>query len=561
MDVCCDPRVEQVTIMSSAQVGKTEAINNIVGYYIDQDPSPILIIFPTLEISSAWSKDRLEPMIRDTPAMRDKVGEQKAKSTSSTILHKRFAGGHLTIAGANSPSSLASRPIRIVLCDEVDLFPGSIGVQGAEGDPVKLAFKRTQTFWNRKIILTSTPTTKNVSRIEFAYQQSDMRRYYVGCTKCGELQTLEWSGVKFDSANLTWAYYECVGCKTQIMESEKIGMVREGEWKATRPEIVKHAGFHISELYSPWSSMHRIAEDFLEAKKRRETLRVWVNKTLGETFEEDESFEISDEEMLKRVEHYEDIPAGGLILTAGIDVQDDRIECIVRAWGIGEESWLIEWQRFYGSPGREDTWRFVEHFLQKRWKHESGLEMDITSTFIDTGGHFTKTTYLFIKRLRAKKIRAFGVKGLGGSGKPFMGKLSRNNRERVPVMILGVDAGKELVYDRLTNNDDGPGKMHFSGVCTAEYFQQLTSEKKVTKFDKGFPRIVWVLKSGKRNEVLDMEVYALGAFAFLNADMVKIAELHSKKIEHTATTKEVADEQKTPKSIVRKISGGSRRTY
>lgn len=193
MDSVSDPRVEMIVVMSSAQVGKTEIINNIVGYYIQQDPAPMLVVQPTEKMAESWSMDRLSPMIRDTETLRELVKDPRSRESGNKILYKRFPGGHITIAGSNSPSSLASRPVRIVLCDEVDRYPPSAG---SEGDPVNLAKKRATTFWNRKIILTSTPTIKDFSRIELAYSQSDQRRYYVPCNACGEYQTLKWSQVR-----------------------------------------------------------------------------------------------------------------------------------------------------------------------------------------------------------------------------------------------------------------------------------------------------------------------------------------------------------------------------
>ena len=174
MDAFSDPKIHTVVVMSSAQIGKTELLNNIVGYFVDQDPSPMLMLQPTLEMGNTWSKDRLSPMIRDTRTLTDKISDSKARDSGNTILHKTFQGGHITIAGANSPASLASRPVRVVLADEVDRYPQSAG---AEGDPLSLAFKRTTTFWNRKRMVVSTPTVKGVSRIEMAYEESDKRRY------------------------------------------------------------------------------------------------------------------------------------------------------------------------------------------------------------------------------------------------------------------------------------------------------------------------------------------------------------------------------------------------
>lgn len=331
MDAFNDPTAEFVTLMTSSQIGKTEIVNNIIGYFIEHDPSPMLLIMPTLEMGSAWSKDRLAPMLRDTPSLRGKVTDAKAKDSGNTILHKTFPGGHITVAGANSPASLASRPVRIVLFDEVDRYPPSAGT---EGDPVKLGTKRSLTFWNRKIFHDSTPTVRGVSRIEALWEESDKRRFFVPCPQCKQSQVLVWANLKWDKDDPpNTVRYECEKCQSRLTESDKHRMIAHGVWRSERPERTTHAGFHINELYSPWSTWKSVVENFLEAKKRPETLKVWVNTTLGETWEDDESYSISDESLRGRIEQYVGVPEGVLLLTAGVDVQDDRLECLVKGWG------------------------------------------------------------------------------------------------------------------------------------------------------------------------------------------------------------------------------------
>ena len=282
MDAFSDPHVEDVVCMTSAQIGKTEILNNIVGFFIDQDPSPMLVLQPTVDMAQAYSKDRLAPMVRDNPCLRDKVKDPKAKDSGNTILHKTFSGGHITIVGANSPSSLASRPIRIVLCDEVDRYPESAG---GEGDPINLAKKRNTTFWNKKNALFSTPTIKGLSRIESAYEQSDKRKYYVKCPHCNFEQTLMWGQVKWEDSDPSTAYYECADCRAQLNDTDKINMVKTGRWIAENP-FNGIAGFHINELYSPWRKFADTVKDFLNSKKDTEKLKTWVNTALGETWEE-----------------------------------------------------------------------------------------------------------------------------------------------------------------------------------------------------------------------------------------------------------------------------------
>jgi phage terminase large subunit GpA-like protein len=520
MDAVTDPKVETVTLMTAARIGKTEVINNILGRYIDNEPCPILSVNPTVEMAEAWSKKYFAPMIRDTHSLRHKVTGARAKDSNNTILEKSFPGGYIAMAGANSPAGLASRTVMMVVLDEVDRFPPSAGT---EGDPVELAKKRAETFtYRKKFVQTSTPTVKGISRIEQEWNASDQRQYHVPCPSCGHSQVLAWSGIKFDKEHPEGACYECVNCRAQLKETDKYRMIRQGEWRAKYPERVKHAGFHINALYSPWITWQEVVAKFLEARKRPETLRVWVNTMLGETWEEEETFTLSDEKLAARIEQYEDVPMGAVILTAGVDVQDDRLECLVKGWGLKDESWFIDYKTFYGSPGRQETWAMLDEYLKSVFKHESGLTRRIISAAIDSGGHFTQNVYEFVKKRLSRRF--FAVKGLGGYAKPFIGRPSHNNRMRALVIPLGVDTAKELVYDRLQIEDPGPGYMHFNQKCTEEYFLQLTAEKHVTRYNKGFPTKVWELKSGRRNEALDCEVYALAAFTLLNADMENIAQ-------------------------------------
>lgn len=524
MDAISDPGVEKVTGMTSAQVGKTEILNNAIGFYISQDPAPILLIEPTLEMSDAWSKDRFAPMLRDTPCLRGKVSEPRSRTGDNTIRHKSFPGGHITTAGANSAASLASRPVRIVIKDELDRFPPSAGT---EGDPAKLADKRAQTFWNRKLVSMSTPTIKGVSRIEAEWGESDQRHYYVPCLKCGEEQILVWQQIKWDkkkdgNPDLDTVHYECIGCKVRLGEAEKSEMVRRGKWIASRPEITRHAGFQINELYSPWSSWRKIVEEFIEAKKRPESLKVWVNTVLGECWEDQEQYSIDVAKLAERIESYVDLPLGVLLLTASVDVQDDRLVSKVKGWGLGDESWFVEYKSFFGSPGRSDLWIQLDDFISRKWIREDGLEISVFSVCIDSGGHFTDAVYQYVRRHRSR--RYFAVKGFGGFGKVFIGKITRNNKYRALLLPLGVDTAKELIFDRLAIENPGPGYMHFNQACDEEYFLQLTAEHCITKYNKGFPTKVWVKKDTRRNEALDCEVYALAAYTLLNANMPVLAK-------------------------------------
>ena len=519
MDAITDPNVEVITIITSARIGKTEILNNAIGFHIDQDPCPILLVQPTLDAAQHWSKDQFAPMVRDTPCIAYKVAESKAKDSSSTILHKTFPGGYVNATGANSPIGLRRSTIRLLLLDEIDGYPSTAGV---EGDPVKLAKKRTQTFWNRKIVETSTPTVKGISRIEASWEESDQRRYHVPCVSCGAFQVLRWAQLKFDKKDLSSIYYECEHCGAHLTELDKLAMVAGGKWVPKLPGRAKHAGFHLNELYSPWSTWSAMTEDFLEAKKRPETLRVWVNTSLGETWEEEETYSIDNEKLAARIEQYVELPESVALLTAGVDVQDDRLECLIKGWGVKDESWFVDYKTLYGSPGRDEVWKALDEHLSKKWKHELGPELGVIAVCVDSGGHFTQNVYSYTRRREGN--RCFAVKGLGGYGKTFIGKPARNNRQRALLFPLGVDTAKELIYARLEIDDPGPGYVHFSAKCDDEYFSQLTAERHITKYSRGFPTKIWVKKQGQRNEALDCEVYALAAYTLLNPAVERLLQ-------------------------------------
>lgn len=524
MDAVNDPAVEAVVVMKSAQVGWTEILGNVIGFFIDNDPCPILIIQPTLEMGEAWSKDRLAPMVRDTPALHNKIKDAKSRDSGNTLLHKTFPGGHITIAGANSPAGLASRPIRVVLFDEVDRYPPSAGT---EGDPIALASKRTTTFWNRKKLMGSTPTVKGLSRIESAYEGSDQRRYFVPCPHCGTFQTLKWGGpdhpfgVKWPDENPSEAYYVCEDCASVITDADKAEMLRLGEWRPTKPGGAI-AGFHINELYSPWVTFGEMASNFVEAKRLPETLKTWVNTALGETWEE--AGETVDETgLLARRENYgPEIPLAASVLTCGVDVQDDRIECETVAWGHGEESWSVEYQVFTGDPAIPEVWKALDDYLLSTFDHESGAKLRISAACIDSGGHHTKAVYAFTARRFARRI--YATKGVAGPGKPLVSRPNKNSKAKGRVFMLGADTGKDSVYSRLKITEPGPGYCHFPAHYDADYFAQLTAERVVTKYTRGFKTRVWVKKSAHaRNEALDCRVLAMAALDIINVRIDRVA--------------------------------------
>jgi phage terminase large subunit GpA-like protein len=513
MDAVSDPSIETIVLMTCAQVGKTELINNVVGYHIHQDPAPMLVVQPTLEMAQTWSKDRLSPCLRDTPVLAGKVKDPRSRDSGNTTLHKSFAGGHVTACGANSPSSLASRPCRIILCDEVDRYPLSAGT---EGDPVSLAKKRSSTFWNRKIILVSTPTEKGASRIEQAYDESDQRKYFVQCPDCDEYQVLKWSQVKWEDQNPYSARYTCECCGTLWDDTARFRAIRYGEWRATSEAKGKIAGFHLNGLYSPWTPLYEAVSEFMSSKRDPMRLKTWVNTFLGETWEE-QGDRIDEFDLIERCENWgKDLPEDVLLLTAGVDVQDNRLEVEIVGWGRGEESWSISYQTIYGDPSTSELWARLDTVLQEKFTHPTLGEMIVRGACVDSGGHYTQQVYNYA-RLRAGR-RVFAIKGIGGEGKPVAGRPTKNNIGKINLFPVGVDTAKEIVYARLKMKEEGDGYCHFPIGRDEEYFRMLTAEKKVTKYFKGRPRMEWQ-KIRTRNEALDCRVYATAALAILNANL------------------------------------------
>jgi phage terminase large subunit GpA-like protein len=516
MQVINDPSVEEVTFIKSAQVGATEVLLNTIGYYIDQEPSTILCIQPSLSMAQAFSKDRLAPMLRDTPNLKGKVKDPRSRDAENTTMHKKFSGGHITLVGANSASGLASRPIRILLCDEVDRYPASAGT---EGDPILLGRKRTTTFWNRKIILTSTPTIKGLSRIERAYEESDKRVYKVPCPECNQKQELKWQQITWLENKPETASLSCKHCGAIIPESKKQWMLLNGEWEAQA--VSKKVGFHISELYSPFRTWVELVEDFLEAKKSPELLQTFINTTLGECWEVEQGETIDSDVLLESCEQYnhELVPEEVLILTAGIDLQNDRLEVQVIGWADNYEAWVIEYKIIWGNPATQEIWQELDEFLRGIYTSENGRKLNIAATCIDSG-HMTDQVYAYTRGKNARRI--FAVKGASQSGKPIVSKPTFVGRRKTALFVVGGDTAKEFIHARL--KDDKTNLIHFPNTLDDEYFKQLTAERRVPKIYKGKTTLVWK-QTRKRNEALDNFCYALAAAYILQPDFERLARL------------------------------------
>lgn len=507
MDALNDPLVEEIVFKKSSQVGWTEMLMNIIGYFIHQDPAPILLIHPTLEMAEAWSKDRFAPTVRDTPVLRTRIADPKSRNSGNTILHKTFAGGHLTIAGANSPASLASRPIRILLFDEVDRYKTSAGT---EGSPIRLGMKRTETFWNRKILYGSTPTIKGASAIDTLFEDTDQRHFYVPCPHCNKMQLLVWENVVWYQADAETAHYVCPHCKGHITDGHRPWMISQGEWRALK-KFKGKAGFHINALYSPFpgARLDKIVTAFLDAQREgHQSIKVFFNTFIGESFDDDLGEGIDNVDFAR--EHYRaPVPNDAVVLTCGVDVQSDRLELEVVGWGAGEVAWGIEYRIIYGDTSRMQVWEELDEFLSQSYRHESGHELPIACTCIDSG-YATQKVYAFCKSRIFRRI--FAAKGVTGSGRPIVLVTNRKFGNTPFLAKVGVDEAKTVIYARLKQ----PGMNHFPKTYTEDWFKQLTSEKLVIKNIGGMPVRRFVVPRGARNEALDCRVYATAAMYILS---------------------------------------------
>jgi phage terminase large subunit GpA-like protein len=514
--------IQRIVFMKGSQVGGSECGFNWLGYIMHMSPGPTMMVQPSIETAERVSKQRIQPMLEDTPVLAERVAPARERDSGNSLLLKQFIGGVLIISGANSAASLRSMPIRFLFCDEVDGYAPDVD---DEGDPVSLAEKRTQTFSRKKIFLNSTPTNKGSSRIEAEFEISDQRRFFIPCPHCTHMQYLKWRNIKWDEDKPETAGLMCEGCGEIIEERFKTQMFERGEWRATAPGDGETVGFHLSSLYSPlgWRSWGSIVKEFLKAKTDAPLLKTWVNTVLGETFEEEYTAKVGAEALVQRVEFYDSkiVPEAAVVLTAGIDVQDNRLAIKIEAWGPEEESWVYSYEEIFGDPERPELWAQLDLVLFTPLKHATGKEIKIHASALDTGGHHTHAVYQYVRERRHKGVIA--VKGQSQRGKPaigkpvkvdvnFRGKSLKNGVELYPV---GTDTVKSIIYGRLKHNEPGPGYVHFHADLENEFFKMLTVEKQVVRYVKGFPVREWVKPANARNEALDCSVYSYSALQWL----------------------------------------------
>ena len=529
MECLSDPKVREVVMMTSAQVGKSEVLLNAMGYCIDIDPSPTLIVQPTVEMGLDFSKERIAPTIRDTPVLRTKIGREKSRDAKNTILKKYFPGGYVAIVGANSPVGLAARPVKKLFLDEIDRFPESAR---KEGDPVTLVQRRTTTYpYNHKIGKFSTPTIDGASRIQHDYNRGTMEKWNLPCPGCDELHELKWANVvipkdsegEYDPKGEVLHTCESCGLLANEIEWKK----GTGEWVALNPDA-EVKSFHLSALSSPWKTWDSIVAEFWSCKDDSEMLKAWVNTVLGEPWIVDgESVEFTA--LYERREIYNAmVPAGVLVLTAGVDVQDDRLEMEIVGWGENKVSWGIEYKVIHGNTTLPETWDRLDQHLLKTYACEDGAKMSIERTCIDSGdGDRTAEVYKFCSDKVNRGV--YAIKGKGGQGMNIVHTFSKTKKVKNTLFTIAVDTAKAVLFTRLAQIDaEKAGYCHFPTEdgfqrgYDEKYFEGLTSEIKITKMEKGRPKTEWKLKTGVRNEPLDCRVYNIAAIEILNPNFEEL---------------------------------------
>lgn len=530
MEAVTDPKIQKITAMMGAQTGKTDSlILNSIGYFIDNDPSNIIVMQPTETDMQTFQSTKLDPMIRDTKVLRDKVAKPRARTGVNNTKVKSFTGGFIFFAHSGSPNTMRGRSAGKVLMDEVDGYEMT-----PEGHPCLLLEKRAKTFQDKLIIITSTPTTETRSYVNRSFESGDKRRYWVPCPKCKTFQILIFAQVKWEKdkngiADPGSARYECPECAYRITDGEKVRMLGKGEWRAEKP-CTGHASFHLPSLYSPFVTWENVASDYLEALSQGD-VGSYINTVLAEVTK-DVSESVSHQRLFERRESYplNRVPKGGLFLTAAVDVQGDRLECEIRAWGRDQESWSIDYRVCPGDPSnpRDGCYRELDRILEENWPLESGAELQIKRMAIDVGyltPSVTKWARTYNATGRVICVMGYqkGAQIINQTRESDLNHRGRKIRHGTKIWMVGTDVAKAELFKRLDLDvpEDGKkypfGYLHFP-MYDMNYFKMLTAEKLVKKINRrGYEEEEWT-KIRARNEALDLAVYNRAAASSLGID-------------------------------------------
>lgn len=544
MDAFTDPKVRHIVMVAASQVGKSEFLNNCIGYIIDEDPGSILFVHPTTIDAQEYSKLRIAPMLRDSPALRQKIAAPKSRDSHNTILQKAYPGGILTMCGSTEAHALASKPIRYVFGDERDRWAMSAG---NEGDPWDLAMARQTTFYNAKAVEVSTTTIKNASAIESAYYTGTMERWNSKCPNCGEYHEIRWSDIRFEHEEIIVAhkktfkvgkvYYVCPGCGCIASEAQ---MKRApAKWIAENPEAYAQGtrSFWLNAFVSQWASWESIVLKYLNAIGSTKKMQVVYNTCFGEPWEDRGDIEDEDSLLARREDYGKDdngkpveLPQGVLVLTAGVDTQDDRMEYEIVGHGHFGETWGIEKGIVMGRPDDDSTWSKLDEMVFDRvLRFQNGVGLRVSMSFVDEGGHFTQDVRLQCRARIGKKV--FCIKGMPGQDKPYTAPPKKQKIIVRQIAVgtcwqyqIGVDSGKEIIMDNLRVQTPGAKYCHFPkrDDYGSAYFTGLLSETKVYDPNKKQPWSWKKIPGHERNEPLDCRNYANAAFRALPKNLDEI---------------------------------------
>jgi len=509
----------RVVLMFGSQMGKTEVVLNWLGAIIHLWPAPTLLVQPTLDMAKRLNRQRLEPLLRETPVLSELIAPARARDSGNTMFLKEFRGGLFVLTGANSGSGLQSMPAAYLLADEVSSYPFEAD---DKGDPLENAEARTSTFPMGKVLITSTPGTRGMCRITHEFEtRSDRRQLAMRMPCCGALEVLRWrEHMKWDKPDGE-VFAQCPACAERVAEHHKTSMLAGAQWQATAKGDGITAGFHLPGWYAPagWTSWAQIRDEFLRAKTDPLLLKGWVNKRAAEAWEDEAVAAINADGLMARAqaETYSSgtCPEGVVLLLMAVDVQDTWLETTVWGFGRGEEMWRIWHQKIEGSPAYDEVWEQIDSIRTTEWPREGGGTLTVRHCAVDTGGHFTQEAYEFCRQRTREGVVA--IKGSSTRAAPALGKGSKvdvNAKGRVikkglTLYMVGGDTLKRSVYARLKREGTGPGSIHFGNDVDEEYLQGLTCERLVPKMVKGFQVLSWEKPSGARNEPLDLIVYCM----------------------------------------------------
>ncbi|WHZ35479.1 phage terminase large subunit family protein [Sagittula sp. MA-2] len=505
-DAISDPTLERVTLVKPVRVGFTTLLTGALASYVANEPAPILALLPTEADCRDYTVSDLEPIFEATPALRGLISAEADESGRSTLLSRRFPGGSLKIIAAKSPRNLRRHNVRVLLIDEADAMEA-----GVEGSPITLAERRTLSFANRKIILGSTPTLEATSNVLRAYARSDRRVYEVPCPDCGHHHEIQWADIVWPEGEPQKAAYVCPECGSVVEERHKAEMVQKGRWRATEPHVAGHAGFRLNALVSTLAnaSWGKLAAEFVEAKKQPDTLQVFVNTILAQGWRE-AAEELDEAALAARAEPFglpDAIPADVLFVTAGVDVQRDRLEVVFLGWG-REEVFVLSQFVIWGNPMADDVWAELDDALRTIWKHPKGGILRVDAAAVDAGDGETMDRVIAFCRPRSAR-RVYAIKGAAGNRPVIRASDTRGSR----LFIVGVDSVKSQLTSRLSRGKS----VRFSDSLEGRFFEELASERLVMRYVKGAPVRQWERIPGRRAESLDCVVYAMAVRALVNA--------------------------------------------